>query len=128
MKFFMDIRALHDKQAVIAHSTQRFVSFETHQQEYREGGAFWPLSVWATQGWDTSLIIAEARPEDIRNVRMAGVCYRIPVYTSADTGKRGHTNTDEDEGRARKRHKEHNDDGDNTSDDEATRKMKQVTV
>ena len=89
-----------------------------------------PLSVWAKQGWDTDRIIAEARPSDIRNVRMAGDCYRIPVFASADSGKRGSTHTDEDEGRARKRHRhdDANGDGDNTSDDEATRKTKQVTV
>ena len=43
-----------------------------------------PLGAWIVRGYDPALIIANAGPDDIRENRMAGKCYRVGVESTSN--------------------------------------------
>ena len=45
---------------------------ETWEKRYQSGGNYLPLSVWATQGYDTQRIERLSRPEDIMEDHSVG--------------------------------------------------------
>ena len=77
---------------------------ETWEKRYQSGGSYLPLSVWATQGYDTQRIERLSRPEDIMENDVLGKVYRVPVLGVWENGTRGRSITDDTEaGPARRR-------------------------
>ena len=77
---------------------------ETWEKRYQSGGNYLPLSVWQTQGYDTSRIERLSRPEDIMEDHVLGKVYRVPVLGVWENGTRGRSITDDTEaGPARRR-------------------------
>ena len=79
---------------------------ETWEKRYQSGGNYLPLSVWATQGYDTQRIERLSRPEDIMEDHVLGKVYRVPVLGVWENGARGRSITDVSEaGPAKRRRK-----------------------
>ena len=79
---------------------------ETWEKRYQSGGSYLPLSVWATQGYDTQRIERLSRPEDIMEDHVLGKVYRVPVLGVWENGTKGRSITDDSEaGPAKRRRK-----------------------
>ena len=79
---------------------------ETWEKRYQSGGNYLPLSVWATQGYDTQRIERLSRPEDIMENDVLGKVYRVPVLGVWENGTKGRSITDDSEaGPAKRRRK-----------------------
>ena len=79
---------------------------ETWEKRYQSGGSYLPLSVWATQGYDTQRIERLSRPEDIMENDVLGKVYRVPVLGVWENGTKGRSLTDvTDAGPAKRRRK-----------------------
>ena len=77
---------------------------ETWEKRYQSGGSYLPLSVWATQGYDTQRIERLSRPEDIMEDHVLGKVYRVTVLGVWENGTRDRSITDDTEaGPARRR-------------------------
>ena len=59
------------------------------ERRFSFGGAFKPLSVWETLGYDPEVIEKNSLPEDVRNDRMWGLVYRVPELTVEEAGNGG---------------------------------------
>ena len=92
--FMKQLQSKYSQQEVSAYCRETLNMHEQHEDYYREGGEFLPLSVWEKQGWDIAKIEAEALPGDRKEVRMAGTCYRVPVYSAGKRGRKGHSKQD----------------------------------
>jgi hypothetical protein len=86
---FFDGMRDSDAKDVRIRSKSLFERFESHEQQYMLGGAFKPLSVWATMGYDASIVESMSRELDIKADRMFGKVYRIPELTLTEIGTRG---------------------------------------
>ena len=79
---------------------------ETWEKRYQSGGNYLPLSVWATQGYDTQRIERLSRPEDIMEDDVLGKVYRVPLLGVWENGTKGRSITDVSEaGPAKRRRK-----------------------
>ena len=79
---------------------------ETWEKRYQSGGSYLPLSVWATQGYDTQRIERLSRPEDIMDDHVLGKVYRVPILGIWENGTKGRSITDGSEaGPAKRRRK-----------------------
>ena len=79
---------------------------ETWEKRYQSGGSYLPLSVWATQGYDTQRIERLSRPEDIMENDVLGKVYRVPILGVWENGTKGRSLTDvTDAGPAKRRRK-----------------------
>ena len=79
---------------------------ETWENRYQSGGNYLPLSVWATQGYDTQRIERLSRPEDVMENDVLGKVYRVPVLGVWENGTKGRSLTDvTDAGPAKRRRK-----------------------
>jgi hypothetical protein len=59
-------------------------SYRTRERHYEHGGAFKPLSVWTTLGYDGTIIATQSHPEDVMPDRMFGLVYRVSeLYVGA---------------------------------------------
>ena len=77
---------------------------ETWEKRYQSGGSYLPLSVWATQGYDTQRIERLSRPEDIMENAVLGKVYRVPILGVWENGTKGRSLTDvTDAGPAKRR-------------------------
>ena len=76
---------------------------ETWEKRYQSGGNYLPLSVWATQGYDTQRIERLSRPEDIMEDHVLGKVYRVPVLGVWENGTKGRSITDDSEAGPTKR-------------------------
>ena len=56
---------------------------KTKFEGYLENGEYLPLGAWIVRGYDPALIVANAGPDDIRENRMAGKCYRVGVESTS---------------------------------------------
>ena len=79
---------------------------ETWEKRYQSGGNYLPLSVWATQGYDTQRIERLSRPEDIMEDHVLGKVYRVPVLGVWENGTKGRSITDDSEARPAKRRRQ----------------------
>ena len=57
---------------------------KTKFEGYLENGEYLPLGAWIVRGYDPALIVANAGPDDIRENRMAGKCYRVGVESTSN--------------------------------------------
>ena len=63
--------------------------FEKKEKYFEKGGAFLPLSVWKTQGWDTERILANSTQADIVETSQGGLCYRVEILSTGCRKVRG---------------------------------------
>ena len=56
---------------------------KTKFEGYLDNGEFLPLGAWVVRGYDPELIVANAGPDDIRETKMAGKCYRVGVVSTS---------------------------------------------
>ena len=63
--------------------------YQKDEEYYQEGGAYLPLCVWQTKGWDIDLIREKSRPEDIRYMEQCGEVYRVRIMSAGLRGARG---------------------------------------
>ena len=69
-------------------------SFETHESRFRNGGAFWPLSKWAADGFDADAIERLTPLCDQQRHDILGRCYRVKIMEKEEAGARGTTKGD----------------------------------
>ena len=54
------------------------------ERHYEHGGAFKPLSVWTTLGYDGTIIATKSHPEDVMPDKLFGLVYRVSeLYVGA---------------------------------------------
>ena len=70
-------------------------SYETSETRYSNGGAFWPLAKWATEGFDSTKIEALTPAQDIQHHPILGKCYRVKILMQEEAGSQGTTRGDE---------------------------------
>ncbi len=59
------------------------------------GGEYRPLKFWENQGYCPDRIIANSEADDIRECRVAGTVYRVPVMSHGNCGSEGTETIDE---------------------------------
>lgn len=69
---------------VVALVNDTFEAYEDNRGVYANRGVFHPEAWWVRLGYDGERIAREAKPADIRESRMHGVCYRVPVESSGN--------------------------------------------
>ena len=67
-------------------------AFKRTEKTWALGGEFRPLGYWKTLGYDEKRIEANSDPDDVRECRVAGTVYRVPVMSH---GKRHSNGTEE---------------------------------
>ena len=65
-------------------------SFEIKVEAYAFNGEYRPLKFWEMNGYDPERIMANARPDEIDNCRMAGEIYKVPVRVDSKRTERSH--------------------------------------
>ena len=93
-KFYADVQGMRATQ-IMEKAAQIVRQYEVREQTYADNGEYRPLGDWAVQGYDVDRIQREARPTDIKECRMAGTCYRVPVESSSMRTTFGMDRTDE---------------------------------
>jgi hypothetical protein len=73
----------------IATFLQEIQPRENHDANYSDGGAYLPLSVWATKGWDPAQIEATASDADVMEDKRFGKLYRVAVLYKGTSGSIG---------------------------------------
>ena len=76
----------------------------------QRGGEFLPLSVWGTRGWDTDAIEKNSYEHDKRVCRVAGLTYRVPIYSAGRAGKKGTSREDREQTTGTRKKKKTTDD------------------
>ena len=56
-----------------------------------------PLNAWAVRGFDTDRIQRLSQPWDIKEHRVLGSTYRVPIYSAGTSGKKGKRREDVEE-------------------------------
>ena len=59
-------------------------SFKRNEKVWACGGEFRPLGYWKTMGYDEERIAANSDPDDVRECRIAGTVYRVPVMSHGE--------------------------------------------
>ncbi len=75
--------------AQIASFLEEIQSHEHHDENYSDGGAYLPLSVWAQKGWDPAQIESTVADSDILEDKRFGKLYRVAVLYKGVAGGRG---------------------------------------
>ena len=91
--FFKDI-AEKNASDTIAYAKRSLTKFEQHQKFYEEKGQFLPLSVWATKGFDITHIETKTPEEDKTVHSILGLCYRVALLTTGQSGQKGEGHQD----------------------------------
>ena len=81
-----------DKSKLIHMMQTAVTKYCQREKRFSYGGAFKPLSVWETLGYDTAIIARESLPEDVRGDRMFGLVYRVPELLVEQVGRDGKRN------------------------------------
>ena len=74
--------------AATASQLETYISTESREESYAEGGAFLPLGVWSTRGFDTRAIEDKTATHDVQDHPILGKCYRVVITTKESTAKR----------------------------------------
>ena len=64
--------------------TQSTTKFE----KYFDNGEYLPLGAWAVRGYDIARMEATAGPDDVKETKMAGTCYRVGVVSTSSGSTR----------------------------------------
>jgi hypothetical protein len=73
---------------------QRIMKDEVHSEYFDDRGTFLPEGVLAKQGYDMDFIKARIAPDDVKEDRVLGTCYRIRLETTGNSGSRNITFSD----------------------------------
>ena len=75
---------------------QRIITgFKRTEKEWSVGGDFRPLAYWKKLGYDEELIKANSDKDDIRECRVAGTVYRVPVMSHGERSSEGTQEVDQ---------------------------------
>jgi len=74
---------------VVALMTSCLEKFQSRQFTWVNGGEYLPLAVWAARGFDAERILRTTLPDDIQENDQLGTCYRVRIYSKADSGSEG---------------------------------------
>jgi hypothetical protein len=69
---------------VTAAFNEYYEKYTVHEEQYEMGGHFYPLSVWNQKGYDQEVIKAQSLSSNIRDDRMWGSVYRVPILYVAE--------------------------------------------
>ena len=93
-EFMKSVKGLSAKEAA-QKAKEFFKSFSSKENGYVHGGAFWPLSKWAQEGFDSVAIEARTPQRDIMQHNILGRCYRVKIVSTYESGRHGHERGDE---------------------------------
>ena len=79
-KFFASSHGENAKQQRNSFATA-MEQYSVREKVFEHGGAFKPLKVWETLGYDPRAIAERSDPEDVLPSRMFGLVYRVPELT-----------------------------------------------
>lgn len=85
-QFFNELTGL--SQTAVKNRYEALVTEEVTTDSFSQGGAFLPLGVWATKGFDTDRIKSKSRTCDIMEDDVLGTCYRVRILEVKTTGSR----------------------------------------
>ena len=84
-QFFKDIANKTGKEAA-AQAREFLQEKTTERQDYAYGGAFLPLNVWGTRGFDVELIAAKTPACDKEMHAVLGLTYRVAIKSTSEGG------------------------------------------
>jgi len=87
--FFAEIRDCHNLDQLKTKSNELFSRYVTNEDSFSEGGAYYPLGVWRTKGFDADRIKELTLPCDIREHSVLGTTYRVRIYSQLASGAWG---------------------------------------
>ena len=70
-------------------ATETISRYSMQETKWSEGGAFLPLSVWKTKGFDVDLIESTTDPKDIMHTPQLGKCFRVKILVTERAGAEG---------------------------------------
>jgi hypothetical protein len=73
----------------VAMATELIDNFKIDQEYYADGGEYLPLSVWATRGFDATMIAAKTPERDRRICSILGPTFRVKILSTGNSGTRG---------------------------------------
>ncbi len=85
------MRRVHNKSGpdAMVQMSESLEAYEDHQEYYKDGGAFQPLSFWQQQGYDSQAIAEKSLAHDIKDHPVLGVTYRVRIIEGGRQGSRG---------------------------------------
>lgn len=63
--------------------------YESKESGYEQGGEYLPISVWVNRGFDGAAIESKSLAKDIRECRLFGLVYRVPILKTFERGMTG---------------------------------------
>jgi hypothetical protein len=96
-----DIQDFYGKTKADTPSIQREIArihraFKRNEKVWALGGEFRPLGYWTNLGYDEERIKANSDPGDVRECRIAGAVYRVPVMSHGERASEGTEQVDVD--------------------------------
>ena len=86
---FMKGIAECDAAGAIEAVNEMMEKYEDHYEMYEDSGSYLPLGVWKQKGFDPVMIEQNSAKEDIRDCRVVGKVYRVPILTKGRGGVKG---------------------------------------
>jgi hypothetical protein len=78
-------RALTSRRASLR---ETFISSESREETFAEGGEYLPLTVWAAKGFDAISIQSHTKASDIQQHPVLGNCNRVQIRSTLDQKSR----------------------------------------
>lgn len=94
VQFWNEIQGKSGLKELIATVENYVEGYEKKEEVYANNGEFRPLKFWEINGYDTERILNEAKTDDIRETRLAGLCYRVPVEVTSKVTTVGRKRTE----------------------------------
>ena len=110
-QFYKSIRDDTNAKEIKEKCVQYLRGYEHHEDWYAEGGEFLPLGVWAKNGYNTQDIEDKSYPWDIREHRVLGTTFRVPIYSAGHRGAKGKAREEENSGAGPSRKRKATEDG-----------------
>jgi hypothetical protein len=74
----------------LAKAADEFLTaFDITEQVFADGGEYLPLSVWANRGFNADNIRDRSAPDDIREDKVLGTCYRVRIVSKVTNTRVG---------------------------------------
>ena len=90
LDFYAEASKLSKSKDVVKLMDIKLEMFKTKAFTWALGGAFLPLNVWQTKGFDSGRIERTTKDEDIQENEQVGTCYRVRLFSSLETGSEGY--------------------------------------
>ena len=89
MQAFYKNAAVESAHGVTELFQKNFRKFRNVEEYFEVGGAYLPLSVWTTKGWDPERIKVNSKPEDVRYSEQGCEVYRARIMSTGTRGAQG---------------------------------------